>query len=381
MFILSVIILWIICPAIERTNSIGNGHISSNQSNSPSPSTVATPVSSPTPIPLYNYYNISEKHQNLDISMNVLEIDLSNPEVMVRPVSSHKTLFGYKYLSEMSEEWQADAAVNAGFSHSNGLLGGLLCVNQEFYVPATGNYPVLFVKGQEAFIKDAKTKVWIEGEDVILDDVYFNRYSSEEGIYVFTNSYGTMNRIDKRHLNASISGEEVQGLIVRHKSFEIPKDGFLISAIGKAAEAKINKLIKPGMVLDIKYEVLEVSNKIAEYDWGYECGSWIVRDYEVVAPDSDNWVGTLQTRVPRTAVGIKEDGTLVFIVVDGRQKGFSDGLTLKELGQEMLKLGIKNAVNLDGGASSEMIIDGKIVNRPSAGRERMLACAFIIRKK
>jgi exopolysaccharide biosynthesis protein len=66
-------------------------------------------------------------------------------------------------------------------------------------------------------------------------------------------------------------------------------------------------------------------------------------------------------------------------VVDGRQKDLSDGLTLNELGQELLKLGVKDAVNLDGGASSEMIIDGKIVNSPSAGRERMLPSGFIIK--
>lgn len=383
LFILSIMVLWFICPVIAR-NLCDDGHISSNQQGDGTP-TATHDTSSQTPAPtspppeLYRYYTISESRQDFDLSMHILEVDLSNSQVMVRPVTSHKTLFGYKFLSEMSEEWQAEAAVNAGFSYSNGLLGGFLYMDQKLFTPASGNFPVIFVKDNKGFIEDVNTRVWVEGEDVKLEDVYFNRYSQDEGIYVFTRSYGQMNRIDKRHLNVVISGNEVQGLIIRHKSYEIPKDGFLITAIGKEYEKKLDNLIKPGIMLEVKFEVLASGKSLTGYDWGYECGSWILKDYEIVAPLKDGWVGTLQTRVPRTAVGVKEDGSLVFVVVDGRQKDLSDGLTLNELGQELLKLGVKDAVNLDGGASSEMIIDGKIVNSPSAGRERMLPSGFIIK--
>ncbi len=383
-FILSITVLWFICPVIARNFFCDDGHISSNQPSDVPP--LPTPnggsqSSNPTqqPTPLYEYYTISENSQDLELSMHILEVDLSNPQVIVRPVTSHRTLFGYKFLSEMSEEWQAEAAINAGFSHSNGLLGGFLCMGKELLIPATGNYPAIFIKDKKGFIEDIKTRVWVEGEKVTLENVYFNRYSQDEGIYIFTNSYGKMNRIDKRHLNAVISNKEVQGLIIRHESYEIPKDGFLISAIGKEYEQRLNNLVKPGMMLEIKYEVLAGDKKITGYDWGYECGSWIIKDYKIVAPATDGWVGTLQTRVPRTAVGVKEDGSMVFVVVDGRQKGLSEGLTLKELGRELLKLGVKDAVNLDGGASSEMIIEGKIVNSPSAGRERKLPAGFIIK--
>lgn len=382
--ILSILVLWLLCPAVARNLSAGKGHIPSNEPNSPSPITpspIFTSIPTKEPKPLYNYYTITENKPDLDLSMHVLEVDPTNTELMIRPVTSHKTLFGYKYLSEINKAWQAEASVNAGFSYSNGLLGGFFAIDGELLTPASGNYPILFFKEGKAFIENAKTRIWVEGDGVILDDVYFNRYSDKEGIYVFTPSYGTGNRIKQRHLNALISDGEVRGLIIRNKSYEIPSQGFLISAIGKDAEAKLDSLIKPGMMLKLKYEVVNGINKISDYDWGYECGSWIIKNSEIIAPTSDGWVGTLQTRVPRTAVGIKEDGTLIFVVVDGRQKGLSDGLSLKELGQKLLELGVKDAVNLDGGASSEMIIEGQIVNSPSAGRERMLACGFIIKKK
>ncbi len=77
-------------------------------------------------------------------------------------------------------------------------------------------------------------------------------------------------------------------------------------------------------------------------------------------------------RSPRTAVGLKKDGTLLLVVVDGRSTQ-SGGFTLAELAQYMLRLGAVDAVNFDGGGSSEMVVNGKAVNRPSDGKERLVS--------
>jgi exopolysaccharide biosynthesis protein len=82
---------------------------------------------------------------------------------------------------------------------------------------------------------------------------------------------------------------------------------------------------------------------------------------------------------PRTIVGIKNDGNVVFITIDGRQPGFSIGMTGKELGAFILSYGINNAAMLDGGASTEMIVQGKIVNRLSAGgQERPVGGGIVV---
>ncbi len=72
---------------------------------------------------------------------------------------------------------------------------------------------------------------------------------------------------------------------------------------------------------------------------------------------------------PRTALGYYEPGHYCFVVVDGRQRGYSDGASMEELAALMSSLGCTSAFNLDGGASSVMIFNGKTVNRPSASRE------------
>lgn len=67
---------------------------------------------------------------------------------------------------------------------------------------------------------------------------------------------------------------------------------------------------------------------------------------------------------PRTAVGIRDTGEWVFVVVDGRFYGFLGGMTMKRLAELMLELGCVEALNLDGGGSSTMVIDGTVINEP-----------------
>ena len=71
-------------------------------------------------------------------------------------------------------------------------------------------------------------------------------------------------------------------------------------------------------------------------------------------------------RHPRTAVGFDADGRILWlIVVDGRQPGYSAGMTLPELADLMEALQVEDAVNLDGGGSTVLVVEGSIVSRPS----------------
>lgn len=82
---------------------------------------------------------------------------------------------------------------------------------------------------------------------------------------------------------------------------------------------------------------------------------------------------------PRTAVGIKDNGNIIFYTVDGRQKGYSNGISIKTLAERMKELGCIDAINLDGGGSTVIggIFPGfenfTITNRPSDGTERRCA--------
>ncbi|MDD3304199.1 MAG: phosphodiester glycosidase family protein [Clostridia bacterium] len=83
---------------------------------------------------------------------------------------------------------------------------------------------------------------------------------------------------------------------------------------------------------------------------------------------------------PRTAIGQTKDGKILMLVIDGRQTS-SLGATLKNVQDILLQYGAYNAFNLDGGASSTMVYDGKVVNSPSdIMGERYVPNAFIVTK-
>ncbi len=76
---------------------------------------------------------------------------------------------------------------------------------------------------------------------------------------------------------------------------------------------------------------------------------------------------TVNPKNPRTAIGYYEPGHYCFVVVDGRQPGYSDGYSTAEMSQLMASLGCTVAYNLDGGRSSEMAFNGAFMNQPYDG--------------
>lgn len=83
---------------------------------------------------------------------------------------------------------------------------------------------------------------------------------------------------------------------------------------------------------------------------------------------------------PRTAIGQRKDGTVLFLVVDGRQVGYSVGATLRDIQDVLYEQGCYIAANLDGGSSSTLYLNGKVVNKPAdLLGERMIPTAFVVK--
>ena len=84
---------------------------------------------------------------------------------------------------------------------------------------------------------------------------------------------------------------------------------------------------------------------------------------------------------PRMGIGQKKDGTFIFVVVDGRQPGYSIGTNLLEMQNIFNRYDAYNAANLDGGSSATMYYNGKVINKTSTPMgERYLPNAFIVKE-
>jgi exopolysaccharide biosynthesis protein len=157
----------------------------------------------------------------------------------------------------------------------------------------------------------------------------------------------------------------------------LTKDTAILSFIGNKAKLVDQLKIKEGQKISI--ETFPAMNP--GYS-AYECGCWLVKDGKVIVPDYDPWIGVLTNHDPRTAVGVKSDGRVILLVVDGRQPGYSTGFTGKELAQYLVQNGVKDAAMLDGGASSQIFVNGSLKSRPSyMGIERPLGGGLFIKIK
>jgi exopolysaccharide biosynthesis protein len=123
----------------------------------------------------------------------------------------------------------------------------------------------------------------------------------------------------------------------------------------------------------------------------------LVENGKVSIRHSD-YSGDAYNKNPRSILAQLKDGSLMLVVVQGggiknkiktfisnllspdANKSFGVGLTAKEQAQLMIELGAITAVNLDGGGSSEMVYNGKIMNKPTDGVERKLGSCLIVVK-
>ncbi|MBQ3424077.1 MAG: phosphodiester glycosidase family protein, partial [Clostridia bacterium] len=117
---------------------------------------------------------------------------------------------------------------------------------------------------------------------------------------------------------------------------------------------------------------MEVFSKASQMDMEalMARGAWQAFSF---GPSLLNEQGELRARYksvnhdPRTIIGMVEPGHYLFIVVDGRQNGYSEGLTYYESALLAQRLGCTVAFNLDGGKTTQMLFDDRVVNKPYKG--------------
>jgi len=146
----------------------------------------------------------------------------------------------------------------------------------------------------------------------------------------------------------------------------VDKDGFF--AILKDGSAMIGT--------QAEYETYK--DEIRDAVGGF--GAVLVKDGRINVTKNANYTAT---RASRTAVGIKADGSVVMMVMDGRQQPFSAGGAIEEIAQVMLEAGCVHAINLDGGGSTTYLSkpagsdELQVVNRPSDGFARSVSTSLV----
>lgn len=135
-----------------------------------------------------------------------------------------------------------------------------------------------------------------------------------------------------------------------------------------------NSPLRRSMALDFTHAV------VWDVEDALHAGPVLIHKGKIRIPvDEEVFFGTTIPDVhPRTAVGYRADGTLVLLIVDGRQVA-SRGVYLEELAAMMLELGCIEAINLDGGGSSTLVVNGTLLNRPEGNTsQREIMSAIVL---
>jgi Phosphodiester glycosidase/FlgD Ig-like domain len=154
----------------------------------------------------------------------------------------------------------------------------------------------------------------------------------------------------------------------------IPPGGAVLLARGAAASA-LTAEAPVGAMVTIRLGLRPAWPNVVGAIGG---GPQIVRNGAAVFRSGEVFTtGQLGPRAPRSAVGQLKDGRIVLVAVDGRQPGYSVGLTNFELAQALVRLGAVTGMALDSGGSTTMAFDGTLLNRPSDGKERRISTALM----
>lgn len=143
--------------------------------------------------------------------------------------------------------------------------------------------------------------------------------------------------------------------------------------LGEGNKTELLAIDKQGVMIVGKYSIDDLKERKIQEALSF--GPTLVVNGKMTPMSGDGGWGI----APRTAIGQRQDGAIILLVIDGRGVG-SLGATLKETQEIMYQLGAVNAMNLDGGKSTTLYYDGEVRNTPSNSMgERAIPTAIIVK--
>jgi len=309
--------------------------------------------------------------------IHVLEVDPKRIEVRV--AHAYDTAIGLETTAALARRRGALAAINGGYFLMTGLLAGdsrgaLQIEGRLLSEPDRGRAAVGFYD-RDGIVRSVFGRLSFHGEVRLADGKAIpldglNRQREPSEIVLYTPDFHRTTLTSSEGAEVVIKNGRITEIRQGAGSSVIPSAGVVLS-IGSERVQEVLPQIRSGASLSAKTELLPLLPD-PEGDWqkaefivsGGPLLLWKGRRLEEPEKESVSRVFFL-ARHPRTAVGVRADGTLLFVTVDGRRPGESIGMSIPELTDLMLELKSVSAINLDGGGSTTMVIEGQVVNRPS----------------
>lgn len=342
------------------------------------------------------------------LSIDILKINLSEDKYVIRSVKAKNLLNQRETTTDMAKAlndsgYNVIAALNADFFEIDGELVNNMISEGEFVkaVKFTDSPYNQFVNSQFAVTYDNKLMVeqFVFSGNIIFPDgtietiSRINSKADSNSITLYNSFQGERTPLASEGwivtetilLPLTIS-EDTSFFIVGNNfqqggNHQIPEKGFTLSANSKYAYF-LERNLSAGDTVKILLRLNPHHPEIRSLTGGWPL---LVKDGKNIIKHTPDIEGVIprfsENRHPRTGIGFSKDSTSVyFITVDGRQQT-SRGMSLLEFADLMIEEGVYQGLNLDGGGSTAMVINNKIVNNPSdeTGERAVGNCLVLIK--
>lgn len=351
------------------------GHIAPPQPQPP----LGTPTNVAPGVALYHITDHAFLDPPAPISIWLLRVDPRLADI--RAALANDAIVDTETVPEMAGRHQALAAVNAGFFLlPSGDPSGIYKINGQLVSDTRRQ------RGAVGIIRDGPVPRFIFGRVAAKMTLRISRRMRPDETYEIAGVDTTRQRgklmlftpAYHEHTDTAAGGLEwvVEGnpLRVAREPVSggktiIPRQGFVLSYGGTSAPPALAGL-RPGSRVELETSYRPLDRPAADWAQAEEIvggAGLLYRDGRAI----EDWTveqfakGFAEARHPRTVIGTHPDGSVWLATVDGRQPQFSVGMTLVEVRALAGRLGLSDALNLDGGGSTTMWVDGGIVNQPS----------------
>lgn len=334
------------------------------------------------------YAELTREISGKQVKMNLLRLDLKKVRLDVHHAMDKA--IGTETTSSIAFRHGAVGAINAGFfrldkSEWAGDSVGVLKSKGTVLSESSRDRIAMFISNRPSvtnvefahFTNSLTFKIGARKRSVM----GINRELKDNETVIFTPSFNRKTLATCDGTSIVVRRNRVSSVRQNECQIAIPSNGYVISASGDQAELIRRMRPKMGARIVINDAAVSFANdpspmekqRVYKLTTLYKRSTEITNGVPQLIKNSKidiTWEqekaskSFVETRHPRTAVAKLKDGKFLMVTVDGRSEE-SAGIDLYDLAKLLLEFGVTDAMNLDGGGSTTMFLDGKVVNKPS----------------
>lgn len=320
------------------------------------------------------HIKLTKYYSGRPVRINVVEVDMKLAEdfELTPALSSDTTLNSRRTISTIAKNNNAIVALNGTyFKPQTGVPLGTLMINEKMYTGPIYDRVAMGIFDDRFDIArislDASVKG--SGKTIKVNNINQPRMLSTH-VIVYTPEWGKYSPAAPKYgVGLQVTDNKITKASAN--AVQIPSNGYVISGPKSVLYALLSKK-------DVELSVKTVP------EWKgvkhiISGGPYLVKDGKVYVDMTAQKLQAIGGRNPRSAIGYTADNNIILVAVDGRE-GSSIGMTLMELANFMQSIGCVGAINLDGGGSTVMFVNGRVVNNPQTTGGIPLSNAIVLSK-